>query len=605
MNEISFSFNDNILIDSVYQPEANPLTDPTLNLINQLNDPELGEILKQELEPEKVSDFFENISVLEGEINERLPVDDEIDNYLDNVDPNKSPEEIASDLIGIIQRHKEDIQERLHNTAMRVGGIHDKVEFLNQPLYILTKGISLAEKILNRLPEKVDEIFIAAQHLGHGLDLLGIGFGCFSIQQNAAIIRNKEEELEKLLQQLEHATLPEVVQAIDRQIVALSFEIERLKGGLQEKILNITYSYVKEVFRNTPVVLNFATTSNLIDANAKVIEKLLIASNGISLGGALISLGWSTYQVVQHSSHLLSLGKKIEKLQNQLKDLNQEDAVFAYILQSKLDRLSNVKTNYEYKLSTKVINFCAGSLSVAAATKGVMLATGLTIGSIASVGLSVAGGTGIALSLGVAAVGLGVTLYQNRYNIEHGYRSAPIEVQKATSLLSLKLMEHRLQSSKSNQSKLEKACETLQEKIENLEIVKDEGDSKKIREQMRKIEIQNKKLNSQLVKMRENLDYYVSVEEDTTNKIEDMKKEIEGLRENKKDLALERKLNNFQKKFKRYDLKSLDVIKNVINEGMEDPIIRKQIREFLLREKYEAKHDFSTEDVINYILRSD
>jgi hypothetical protein len=54
--------------------------------------------------------------------------------------------------------------------------------------------------------------------------------------------------------------------------------------------------------------------------------------------------------------------------------------------------------------------------------------------------------------------------------------------------------------------------------------------------------------------------------------------------------------------FKHYDTPTLDIIKNVLTEALSKPEVKGQIQKFLLEQKFPVKQDFSTEDVLQYLI---
>lgn len=565
------------------------------------------EIVENEIEvnPHQIS---ESIEVQSQEVEEIFAsFDKEIEDKLQELPPDTPPEEKLNEVIRILQRESKTIQDQI-KTKVKAGEKGEEVNhYLTQPILALSLGIHIAEKLESYLPVKLDEEMIerslfAADQSEFGLDVIGLGFRCYAVQNESKQIRGKIEERESLIQLAQKESDPAKLKEYDAQIEAIDHEIDQMKEKFNSKISEVTKKFLTTAFSESSNVLDFVANSDLIELHTNVIEKLLIASSDLSLAGSLVSLGWNCYQVGSHASHLSHTKNKISELQSLAKTFGPDEVYLHYIVQAKLDRLANVKKDYQYQLGSKVANMCASTLALAAATNTAIAATtGIALGATASLLLTTAGGAGAVLVGGTVVTGLGVAAYQNRYEIEHAAKSIPVVSQKLIVKAQLEMAKKTNQQIKAKMKQLETEQSEVQNRLQALQNAP-APKGKNIVAQMQAAEVENKKafqkMNAVMTEMNETLD----VQKECLSQIKNLEKELKALDKRKVVLSEDKKMKNFRKKFRVYDTPTLEVIKRTIQEGLSKPQAKEQIRDFLNSQKFPAHQDLSVETVLDYLI---
>lgn len=583
------------------------INDSTSQFISYIEkaDSELQEIIEDEIETIEPKKLNRELEEANQEIEEIVvDTEKEIESVLE--ESSKTSGEKLNKVIKLLQEDSAVIQEKIKELA-EVGEKGEKIsDYLAKPLLGLSVGIHIAEKIESHLPAEIETLSLATEQGKIGLELVGLGFKCYAIQKKGDLIRAKIAEKDALTLQAQKVKDPKKIEQLDTQIEALDREIDLLKESFREEIAVVTKEFLSTAFKESSNVLEIVANSNLIDQHSTVMEKLLIASSDLSLAGSLVSLGWNCYQVAQHATHLSHTETKIEELKELSKKLSPDDIYTAYIVQTKLDRLANVKLDYQFTLGTKIVNMCASTLALAAATNTALIASGVAIGATASLALTVSGGTGVALAGGTVAAGIGVAAYQNRYAIEHAAKSIPIESQKF-------IVKTQLQMAEKTQKEIQKKLKQLEEaQVKNqkkLQALQDKPPPKgkrssEIVTKMKENEIANRKAFQKMNETMAAMNITLDLEKECNAKIKSLRKELKNLETKKTVISDEKKMKNFRKKFRTYDLSTLSVIKKTIEEGLSLPETRAQIRAFLHSQNFPARQDFSVDTVLEYLTSS-
>lgn len=582
----------------------------TLQFIDKFDEsnPVMRQIAEEEIQslnPEELNEVINEVDEQISEICQEL--DRKIDAFFADEAPQIPSEEQIEEIIGILEEESKIIEEKLKSKKKSAEMGREVTEYLTNPLLGLGIGIHIAEKIKKNLPEEVHTTLLASSKTKTALGFLGLGMECFALQKQSAVIRQKSQEKEALLKLVQKESNPKKIESLDLQIEALSHEIDSLQEHLNEEIKEVTEKFIVKSFSEAANILELVANSKLIDLHADVMKKLLIASNDISFAGSLISLGWNCYQVAHQASHLSRTSNKIDELKEISAKINQAEDVFvAYIIKAKLDRLANVKIDYQMGLATKIVNMCASSLAVAAATNTALITAEVAVGTTASLVLTASGGIGMVLAGGVIAVGLGVAAYQNRYEIEHAAKSVSIESQKLIVKTQLQLAEktykatsQKLKEIENSQHKIGRHLQSLQEKPG---IVTKNKNKNEIVKEMKSRESENKMAFQLIQKYMVEMNEVIEKEQLCMSTIKTLRHDLESLEKRKVDIELDRTIKNFRKKFRFYDNSTLNAIKKVLAEGLSQSDSKRRIRTFLLQQNFSAKHSLSLEDVLDYIL---
>ncbi|MDP1879658.1 MAG: hypothetical protein Q8K60_01800 [Parachlamydiaceae bacterium] len=572
----------------------------TQELINEL---QLGAFEQESIEDIPNLELIQStVSNVENEVQEiinDLKINEKINVIFDPSNTSSDTEKVKKFLDDISSEFKV-IQDKMKLNQQSRELKAEVVEYLSIPTVSLSVGIEIAE-IVSRHVNSFEEI--GSEILNDsliGLEFLSLGFQCFTLQKQGQIISSKEEHKNNLLMKLEKEQNPGNAILIHEQVAFLEKEIKVLRSDFQEKTIKISTKFLLATFEGSKEVLNFVSSSSkMISAHAEVIGKLVISSAALSVGGALISLGWSTYQVCQNSSKLNHTHMKINAVSQQLKSLTQNEIYIAYMLQAKLDRLKNLENHQTYQLGMQILNMSSASLALVASSKIVLAAAGIALSATAGAVLGGTGLVGIALFGGGIAVGVGVKTYQKRDTIKHTLKSIPIATQK---LILKKQLRATEEMHKNIVNQIDKLTHNISENIKkqsSLQVV-----PKNINELLKRKnpQIIHQQTIQQFEMLVNQLNNANLMEVIFLEKEKALKHNLDSLEKTSHNNAIDYKLRTEQKKFKKYDLMTIEVIKKVLSEGLTNEIVRDQLKDFLIAQGYPIKGEPTIDNVLDYIL---
>lgn len=577
-------------------------------LINELSSlPNISDEIEKEEIP-KVEEINEAIGQIDDQVQKlTADVDAQIISLL-NSSAGMTEEEKAKEAIKIIEQQYGTIEGKLKDSVEMGKKVEEVANYLHYPTVALLLGMHFAEIINSHLSQPLDFAGLAGGigGLGNlelgGLSIIGLGFKCYSLQKRGEEIKVKEERKQVLIEKVKVETNAGVLEDLNAEIEMLDRVIDSLKSDLKLGIVEASQAFMVDLFEHSSELINaFTTSSDLLVNHADLVARLMEISNGVSIAGSLISLGWTTYQVYNHSSKLRHANQQISHLTSRLIAMTKEEAYLAYILQSKLDRLNNIRSNEKVDLGLQVVKFSATSLALTSALKGSLILAGVAIGTTASVALSGAGITGIVLLSGTLAAGTGIVVYKNRYNIEYGVKAVPLLTQKL-------ILKKQLARANVVQEK-------AQEKMGLLVVDFKENSKKKAElfEVPDNIEEALTRRNPQaafssvLAKeqlISKEIDDLREILNSSIKSINELKTTIQQLESKQQEHKERRDLKNFRNQFNNYDLTTLNIIRKVLDEGLNTEESRNQIRDFLRSENFPVPRNVEWKHVLDYILEN-
>lgn len=584
----------------------------TSEFINNLSESSFVDLIEKDIN----SINHENTTSLVREIDHQVDeatdsIKKEVEQYLSGEGSSETKEKQAEHIIELIQKRSKELEEKLAKQINTTETPEKIAHYLEKPLAGVSLGAALAEKLMPQYGEyfRIGSIITGAASIG--IPFVEIGIRCYSIQKLNEQIKIKESECETLVKQISEAIDPTINKQIHETIESLKLEIEIMKKESEEKIIQISKDFVTYTFEGSNKVLEFVAETNLIHHQANILHQLLQISSSISLAGSLVSFGWNTYKVVGQADQLSSTFDKIHELKNTLIEAKSSDVYLVYLIQTKLDRLEKVKTHEGIDLCSKIMNLTASTLAVSTATTAVLTAAGVAVGVAAGAVLTATGIGAAVLTGSSVALGVGMLAYDSRYDIEHLGKASEIEIKKLMikSQIGLSEKKHQLTMSKIEQveNSLKKNNTIQNEMKHEIEQLSKEKDSKVVISKMRQIEQKNKDSVQQLTVLHNELEEFGSEENKLQSQIRLLNTELKSLNTKQTNIDSELKQKNFRNRFKKYDALTLDVIKKVLIEGLKDPESKKQIRDFLIAQKFPAPPEskLTIDDLIEYLTKHD
>lgn len=586
-------------------PSIDPSTLSFLENSNEETQP-LIDSLKAALQGNS-AEFQEDFAVINQEMADiQNDLDQTLNHFFTHEVRGMAVEEKIAALAEIMRAKEIEIKNRLQSKVDSLGHGKTATDILRVPFFCLVAGYGFADKVTSELGTEATEILKGSLASVPGLGVIGFGFSCFTIQSKARAIRTLEEKKSALVKLATEERNPAVKVALDNDITALTLEIQNARANLSLEIKEVTGKFLNDVFSTSHKVLDFVTTSNIVDAQSTALEQMMGVTADVSAVASLVTLGWNVYQVVQNSSHLTRTNNKIESLQKMHQALTPEDAYLSYIIQAKIERLQKVKQDYQYQISTKIVNGTASSLAVAGAAKALMLQAGVALGATTVTTLSTAGGMGLVLVITGITMAIGRGAYHNRYNIEHAAKTATIQAQKIIYKTQLELAK------KSHEAVLNKFAALTGRLLENAEwrqnIQKDVDHLAKIKNPitargvMQRLEQQNQLAESQNKQLYQDYARNIEMQELLTAKMQQLERGLDQLGKNQLQIGTDKTLKNEQKNFGKYDITTLGVVKKVLEEALSKPDQKEKIVRFLHEQGFEAKANLTLDDLITYLV---
>jgi len=547
-----------------------------------------------------VQEIEEMTEVLNKNLNKAAAdVDKKLD-HLFNSSIGETDEEKVKKALNIIYDNYRHIEETLEKHEGSSEIAETSAKLLKIPLDAMIMGCHFAEKISENLESPASLVTFGNEVGLVGLGIIGIGIKCYSIQNQGKMISINHEKVNLILEKIKNEKNPAVIEELHKEIMIILKDIEHLNKEMKTNLLSVTHEFFAEAFEKTPSFIDFtASSTHLFASHADILTKLMEVSSGLSVAGAIVSLGWTSYQVYQHSDRLKTTDRKIDELTKKNNGLTEDEVYIAYIIQSKLDRMKELKSNQKLKLGLRILNLTASSLALSAAFKGALIASGVAVGATTSIALTGTGVVGLTLLGGVAGVGTGLAVYQNRFNIEHAVKAIPLITKKLILKNQLKNAEKVYEVTKDNvKNLLNSSKQNNMEKLSLLTIPDNIEDLLKSKNpQTRFIEL----MNQEKIIIDE-LNKAGKEHTDAGQLMKKLFKKIDSLTTKRKDVDLARRFKNLEKGFRNYDLTTLNVVKKVIEEGLADPSLQVQIRNYLRSELSRTGIEATWDDVLNYIL---
>lgn len=592
----------NPLFSDSASDSIDPLTLLPDSEIRLSDSPELKEALQNEISPDEFQALQAGGNKLLSEIQHtQTKINKKIKDYLEKTPADTPPELKAMNIMLILEKYSGELAEKME-TAEHLHANSEKAELpLNTLLQLLALGTSVAEKCGVDFEPEVLCALNGMQMSNTITELVSVGFSCFFIQKQAQHIKAMEQQQATLMQLIDLAPSQKKDLHLQTQLDSLEIKISAEKSELKANVGKSIYAFAKLALKTSTETLEVVASAPTIEAHANIVSHLMLASDSLSLAGALLSLGWNSYQVVSSSKKLFQMQSKVAEL----KDLanKSEDLCTTCIIKAKIDRLENTRKDLIFNLGLKTTLACNSSLMIAVGITGIIAASGVAMGTAAATFMTAS--TGIGIGITAAAIGLptAILVYQNRYNIEHLAKTSLPRSQKIVRQTQLKLENRRYADTEKTLQKLEGEQKTaqraLQNNIDNLPSAS-RSDSRKVISDMKALEKSQKKNFKKLTKALEKTNEYslavANIKENQTKIIEDVAKLTDKTKASKD----RRDVKNLVRKFRTYDAYTLQVVRKAIRTGLQDPKSRLQVEKFLLSQKFPADN-LTEEKVMSYI----
>lgn len=581
--------------------------DPSINFINDLNDPQVASEIKEEL---KNIDPQQLVQLITEQEKHTETVVKEISNKIDQTlsqTPNAPLEQKAHAIAKIIEENFKPLTDHLEHQAERAEMASMGTEIaLGASSATIQMSLKLAETIGAHFGPAAELTVVSSIASTLGTGLVSTGLECYVIQKKSAYCRAQESQRDALIHQAAQSKNPKDIQHLEQQIHALNIEIKELKSALHEEIVITSKKFLTEAFTGSAEMLEFVSNSHLLHLQTQMVEKLMLISDAASFAGSLVTFGYNCYQVVNSASHLKRVNAQLAELKEQLKTLTPEKAVLDYVMRAKIDRLSEAQREYVVQLSTKIANLTASSLALAAGAKVILVAAGVALGVTGGMVLTGMSLAGAGLAAGTAALGVSILAYRHRYDINYAAKVLPVASQKLLLGSELKSLKKVNKAVTNNLTRIEKEQQKVQAKLQKIRGNVgnfESNDSAAVLSVMRKREMESQSTFAKMSSLMKEMNVNLAAEKASRAKINDVQKQLEALDQRKQELGSNRTISNYQKQFKRYDTKTLDVVRKVIDEAMANDASKQLIRQFLLDHDFPAKQGFGTDDVVAYIVK--
>lgn len=611
MNKIYGNSNNSIsnlnIIEQAKQSNDEEKLDKLLNEAQKLLDeviddvhirPDITDLEANISEVKEIDQVVENLdSKVEGLTQ---GIDNKINAYLVDHPQISDEEKIRGAIKIILDQHKE-LEANIKNSIENFEKGEMAAEYLKYPTESLLIGLHLAETINEHVNFSLEISTVANLEL-MGLGLIGLGIRCYNLQKKGELITVYEEKKLALSEKLKKESNPSIKEDLEAEIQMIDKVLEEFKNELKIEIIDVTRRFFSEVFEKSSELAGTLASAAVLANHADIVIKLMEVSSGLSLAGAVISLGWTTYQVYSHSTAYIQTNKRMDSLKLKLQAFAKDDVYLVYIIQAKLDRLTALRDKQKLDLSMQALKLSASSLAMAAVLKGVLISTGIAVGATASVALNAVGIGGVVLLLGASTATGGIAAYRNRYNIEYGIKALPLMVQQK--ILNRRLNEaHRtnekaietinlLQSAYQKNNAKKKELLTIPTNINEL---LNQGNHQRAFTQVMKNQsaigeklgiVDQINFDSQVVKMNT---------QTKSSSVNNKRTEVKRVRD----------LKNQMQQFNKYDLATLNIVRKVTETGISDSQVHDQIKTFLKSEGSPTHNKVLWEDVLNYILATD
>ena len=285
--------------------------DPSINFINDLNDPQVVSEIKEELKNIDPQQLVQLITEQEKHTETMVKkISNKIDQTLSQT-PHAPVEQKAHAIAKIIEEnfkpltdHFEHQAERAENAEVALGASSATIQM----------SLKLAETIGAHFGPAAELAAVSSIASTLGTGLLSTGLECYVIQKKSAYCRAQESQRDALIHQAAQSKNPKDIQHLEQQIHALNIEIKELKSALHEEIVSTSEKFLTEAFTGSAEMLEFVSNSHLLHLQTQMVEKLMLISDGASFAGSLVTFGYNSYQVVNSASHLKRVNAQLAEL---------------------------------------------------------------------------------------------------------------------------------------------------------------------------------------------------------------------------------------------------------------------------------------------------
>lgn len=605
-----FSESPSVSFETIESLEAMNLETQKELQISDLTEDLIETAQKNDLEPEVMTDIEKELSkelvqqviVEEDEKIRELatPVNTEIKSIFSS-SPSLSDSQKVRQAFDVIEERYSDLEQQIKFKTEGQELSEGVVEYLSIPMDSLLLGMSFAEEISDNLGDLEQTVAQLSFVSLEGLGLVGIGCKCFILQSMCKLIDVKEKKKQTLIMQSQSSSSFDTT-FINEKILQIDQEIADLKKEFREQASEVSTKFVNMVFDQATDVLDFVSSTRLVESHTRIIEKMAIASSGISLVGSVLSLGWNTYQVVKNAEGMKELKEMFVSLENEYKSLKADSPYVAHILLLKLDRLKKMQKDQQFELASSILDLSASSLALLLSVKGLIVSS-VVLGVTAGAVLGGAGifGTALLVGLGLTATSLtvGRAVYKKRHTIQYINKTKYLKTQKIIKEINLKFVQNVNEFAISKIEKISREINRTMDEIEELR-----AQQKKtifgffvVRDPQKLISEKEAMIDHLTKKILFNVDKSNQLVERETNLIRELKQI------NAKDefFLREKKLKETESNF--YNLEVFNLVKKIVEKDLtEKEGVQEEIKEFLKSKGLEKEENLKWDDVLDYVV---
>lgn len=476
-----------------------------------------------------------------------------------------------------------------------------------QAIKFMSLSMTALQK-LHQFDHHVEKIFEGIIEASEGeCSWLKLAVEAFNTRMRANIIKEYSSLLAQRVKELEKN--PSEKKRIEQEIFLLEKAIETLKAEQKEKTKHLIEEFLKETCNACSGVLG-SVSENVIKTAAEksvnLINDIAITGATFTLAGSLISISFNVYHCIGNSEKLHYISRNIATLKNEVQETN--DPYKHMILSAKIDRLENLKKEYEIKLFQNALETVASLLAISISVKGILSAAGVSLIGASSVFFTATGIGAVALGGGLTIGGTAYKVYRNQHHIKYYAKTFDIPLKKHLTKKQIKKEISRESEYQQQFKALEEQLNTLQTLIPLAEKTLEQISHADAQETKERISLAQRQiidltdiLNNTIEEIsHKNIDLLKT--HDSFIRLQDKLKELDARLEIAKEKRYEKELI---RKFSKYNIYTLSAMKSIFQAGLSHQETANKIKELLVSHGFEVRGKIAFGDIIDFIIEDE
>ncbi|MEC7839530.1 MAG: hypothetical protein VX777_05785 [Chlamydiota bacterium] len=555
--------------------------------------------LSESINPQTTRDLGEELNTARESINETVDsIQADAQRAAEKLNGGEDPSKVFQEIVKKFERQAKPQK----TTAEKIEGAEAGVEAVAETSSKVIEYLAFIDELaMQGIPSEVIDlidvgIFEAKSAVALALNISKV---CVMGKEVKAL----NEKLQNLIEECDSEANPEKKELLENEIALLQDKIEDLTESIKEEAQSLCHSFLDTALDSSKQVLD--VTSSFLQSTAhvssRVLADLAITSSSIGLATGLLGLGVNTYQAVKANKNLHVIQTKIKTLEQEIHE--GENPIQNVILSAKTDHLKIVKNEMEINTAKAVVGTVVSGLALTGATKGLLVAAGVSMGTVAAVSLTTAGVAGAVLGGGMTGALAIYGGYKARHDIKYVATTADIPtrlfVNKQQLSREMKMQEaalNQMDESKAIFTQLDAARDVL-EKTSKLPGGK---------ESLQKKAMASKQFTDLLSKMDsavEGLQVGSERLELSRKNIRALEEKISVLNERLSKAKTHKTWKKTEAQFKKFsNIYTLNAVESMVTESLKDPQQQKELTKFLENHDFTSKIPVTFDNVLDFIL---